>query len=312
MKPPHAHRDEILARIAHGLRANREPGWHFAGHYLRMSFERMDPADTVVEMEVGPHCHDARGELDLVSFGVFVDIALVAAARAVRPDTLRFATVWLQIRFTGAPRSGDLVAHSRFDACFGGERTQTVHTSTRIFAGGQHVCDASAAFMQVPPKPGLRVRKLGPEPRSRFAHLGHPGDLHPEELRLYASARAQLDAGLPLMPAFWGVRARRAGSGACSRMAVGTHQSNRSGDVQGGVTLGNAMLVASAGMPPGQSLSSMAVSYLSPGQAPAMRARAEVVRAGRSTSTLRVHLRNRDGKPIMEGLATGAVPGVSA
>ena len=72
----------IRERVLRGLALNREPGFHFAGNFLDVSFDHVSRAASRLSLEPGLHCVDADGQVDLGSFAMLADLALAATVRA--------------------------------------------------------------------------------------------------------------------------------------------------------------------------------------------------------------------------------------
>jgi acyl-coenzyme A thioesterase PaaI-like protein len=119
-----------------------------------------------------------------------------------------------------------------------------------------------------------------------------------------ALARAAPDASF--IERFWGgerddVAPVDAGC-AARRLSIGPHIANRVGHVQGGITLGLAVATACDAAPSGMTLSSASAWYLRPGQGDALRVRAEVVHAGRTTALVRTQVLAGDGAVALEAV----------
>ncbi|MDH5264920.1 MAG: hypothetical protein OEX21_09245, partial [Betaproteobacteria bacterium] len=69
----------IRKRVLRGLALNREPGFHFAGNFLGVSFDAITPAQSRVSLESGPHCEEADGQVNLGAVALLADIALAGA-----------------------------------------------------------------------------------------------------------------------------------------------------------------------------------------------------------------------------------------
>src|SRR5688572_15073191 len=104
---------KIREQVLRALAANREPGFHFAGNLLELSFDKVEPHDTRLSLDVAPHLADADGQLNLGAFAMLVDFALANCLRATLAPHQRLATVTMGIELTAAPRSGRLEAAGR-------------------------------------------------------------------------------------------------------------------------------------------------------------------------------------------------------
>ena len=99
----------IRHRILRGLALNRTPGYHYMGNFLDFSFDHVAERDVRMKMQVGPHCAEAHGNISYSSIAVFVDIALAANVRAGHTPASRLATVQMNLQFTGAPMTGQIL-----------------------------------------------------------------------------------------------------------------------------------------------------------------------------------------------------------
>ena len=98
--------------------AKSEPGFHFAGNFLDVSFDHVSRAASRLSLEPGLHCVDADGQVDLGSFAMLADLALAATVRANLERAQRLATVSMNLELTGVPRTGRLEAAGEFHGFF--------------------------------------------------------------------------------------------------------------------------------------------------------------------------------------------------
>src|SRR5258706_11595247 len=99
--------DSSRARVLAGIARNRIPGFHFAGNFLGVSYDRVEAQATRVSLEPGPHCVDRHGETSIGAIAMLADIALAASVRAALDSMMtRLATVSMHMHFTGAPLGG--------------------------------------------------------------------------------------------------------------------------------------------------------------------------------------------------------------
>ena len=107
--------DSIRARVLAGIARNRIPGFHFAGNFLEVCYDRVDPLATRVSLEPGAHCVDGSGETSIGAVAMVADIALAASVRAALDSmTTRLATVSMHLQFTGAAMKGRVEGEGAF------------------------------------------------------------------------------------------------------------------------------------------------------------------------------------------------------
>lgn len=297
-----------VERTLNALYWARTPGFHFAGYFLRVSCEQLDPDACLLSMDVGPHCCGHQGTLDAVSLGVFSDVAMATAVRAAMPTACRLATVSIQLQVTGRDVGHRLQARARFR---GGHATahQQVMSEVDIMSGDVLVAMGQATFMALPMPEGRMASALRTWNDALAEPRLPPSALTPQEQAIFRAAlRASATDGPGFAQAFWGVQTRRLASGSRSRLDVSPQVTNRVGHVQGGILLGQAIDTALASAPPGWAVSAISANYLAPGTGNAMLARARPLHTGRSTAASRVQIRGGDRTPVVEAQATLVSP----
>lgn len=100
----------IRSQVLRGLALNREPGYHFVGNFLEISFDRIATEDARLTLDTAPHCVEADGQINLGAFAVLADLALAATVRADLDPATRLGTVNMNLNFTGARLTGRLEA----------------------------------------------------------------------------------------------------------------------------------------------------------------------------------------------------------
>lgn len=294
----------LEARVRAALGRNREPGWHFPGHFLAVSFDEMQPDACRMHLDLGPHCTGPDGEVDAVSLGIFMDLGLAAIVRTRLPhDHVRLATISLQAQFAGVPGEGPLQAQGSARAFTpGGMRVMSAELAISDASG--LVCQGSGLFMVLPAPEGFKAAPLG---SADPASLNTPlpvANLTPAERVVHQAALRALAGPQPFAQRFWGLRTRAVPQGAWSRLAIRQHVANRVGHAHGGVLWGQAAQTVLAAVPAGWRIGSLMASYLRPGTAPATLGRAQVLHQGRSTAAVRIEILDRERQRVLEGLAT--------
>jgi acyl-coenzyme A thioesterase PaaI-like protein len=294
-------REQVRSRVLRGIALNRQPGLHFPGNFLDVSFDRVARGASRLSVDPGPWCAQADGQTDLGSLAMLADLALAVCMRARLGRATRLATVSMHLQFTGVPRLGRLVADSEFQEFFRGATGRLGMSRVEIAGRAGQVCHGSGSFMALdPPKHvtlhpvPLRSRK-SPEPlRLDEKHL------HPEERKILGRADAALAQGGTFIDDFWGIRP---GNGECT-LENGLHVGNRVGHAQGGIMFGMAAATACTALPAGWMLSGISAWYVSPGDATVLRARSKVVHQGRLTAVVRTQITGKNRRRVLEVVTT--------
>lgn len=297
MSAPETMRRRVLRAIA----LNRTPGYHFPGNFIDLSFDRVQSDDTRLS-------YDSH-EGDIGSLAVAADFALGMAIRANLDPATRLGTISLALELAAYPRAGIVRAASRCHG-FVGEGDGSVGRGRVVLEDSAgEIGYGSGAFMVLKPPPGVTLhpvpqRKRGdPEPA-----LLSEADLEPDELRILRHAEEALEraakTGQPFLRHFWGFLPEAASGGARCVMPNGPHVGNRVGYVQGGILFGLAAATASAALPQTWKPISIAAAFISPGQGPAIVARASVVHRGQRMAVIRTELTGNDGRRVLEAMST--------
>jgi acyl-coenzyme A thioesterase PaaI-like protein len=286
---------------------NRTPGYHFPGNFIDLSFDRVDSADSRLSYE-----NDAPA--DMGALAVLADFALGTSIRAGLDPATRLATVSMTLELAALPRAGRVSAAARCHG-FVGEGDGRIGRSRVLLedAGGE-LGYGSGSFMVLKPPPGVA---LHPVPMRKRGDAEPPlpaeGELSADELRILRHAEQALEraakAGQPFIRHFWGLLPEAAPGGASCVMPNGPHVGNRVGYVQGGILFALGAATAMAALPETWMLSSTAAAFISPGQGPALQARASVVHQGQRVSVVRTDVTRSDGRRVLEVMSTHTVAG---
>jgi acyl-coenzyme A thioesterase PaaI-like protein len=295
----------IRERVLRGIALNRQPGFHFPGNFLDISFDRVGRDASHLSLDPGPWCADADGQIDLGSLAMLADLALAACVRAQLRRETRLATVSMNLQFTGAPRTGRLKATGLFQGFFSHATGRLGMSRVSVEGRAGLVCYGSGTFMALEPPHSvtlhpvpLRTRK-SPEPR-RLTE----GDLEKKEMEILRRADAALAAEGAFIQHFWGCRPHRTKSGAECTLENGLHIGNRVGHAQGGILFALAAATAAAALPAHWRLSGISAWYTSPGDGPALHASARPVHHGRQTAVVRTRIGGRSRRRVLEVVTT--------
>ena len=290
-----------------GIALNREPGWHFAGNFLDISFDSVHAGDSRVSLATGPHNVDRDGEANIGAVAMLADMALATSIRATLPPETRLATVHMHLKLTGRPATGTLRAAGRFEGLVAGAKARQGLAAVALEGAAGPIGFGTGSFMALEPPPGvvmhpLPLRNAGSPPPPALA----AGDLRDDERRVLRDAEKAL-ASMPqgdFLSRFWGYEPVPAPGGARCTLANGAHVGNRVGHVQGGILVGLGAVTARAALPPSWRLGSITACFVSPGVGAKLRARARVVHRGRYTAVVRTEVTGDGRKRVLEVLTT--------
>ena len=288
-----------------GIALNRQPGFHFPGNFLDVSFDRVARDAARLSLDPGPWCVGKDGQADLGSLTMLADLALAACIRAQLARETRLATVSMHLQFTGAPRSGRLQARGEFQGFFREAAGRLGMSRVAVAGAAGPVCYGTGSFMALSPPKGvtlhpvpLRTRK-SPEPR-----LVLEADLDAAEKEILRRADDALAAEGSFVENFWGFHPERKKSGAESSLRNGLHIGNRVGHAQGGIQVALAASTAAAALGGNWKLSGISAWYISPGDGKSLRASSKVIHQGRLTAVVRTQLSGKGRRRVLEVVTT--------
>jgi acyl-coenzyme A thioesterase PaaI-like protein len=292
--------DTIRDRVLRGIALNREPGFHYAGNFLGISYDVVAKGGTRVSLEPGPHCVDRDGQVNAGVVAMVADIALATSVRAaLDSSTTRLATVGMHLQFTGAPLKGALRAEGEFQGFLPAASPQGL-SRVSIEAGGERACFGTGAFMPLAPPPGVTMHPVVTRPRRESDVLAE-SELDPAEREMLRHADAALTPGeRDFISRFFGYEAKKSADGATCVLRNGAHVGNRVGHVQGGILVGLGAATASAALPSSWALSSISAWFVSPGEGKALEATARVSHHGRHTAVVRTEVIGAGGRRVLE------------
>lgn len=301
--------ERIRQRVLRAIGLNRTPGYHFAGNFIDLSFDRVGSEDTRLSYETGPHCADVHGGSDLGSLAMAADFALGTSVRADLDRATRTATVSMTLDLATVPRAGLVKVASRCHGYLGEGYGRIGRGRVVIEDAGGEIGYGSAAFMVLKPPPGVTMH---PVPQRKRGDAEPPAlaerDLAPDELRILRHADEALERAAkrrqPFIRHFWGYLPEAARGSASCVMPNGPHVGNRVGNVQGGILLGLAAVTAAAALPDTWMTSAISAAFISPGDGPALKAQANVVHHGQRLSVVRTEVTRSDGRRVLEVMST--------
>jgi acyl-coenzyme A thioesterase PaaI-like protein len=291
-----AARKAIRRRVLRGIALNRQPGFHFPGNFLDVSFDRVGRAGTLLSVVPGPWCRGGDGQTDLASLMILADLACGSSVRAQLTREARVATVSLALQFTGAPRVGRLVARGEFQEFFRGGAGRLGLTRVTVGGGDGPICYGTASFMALSPPKGVALHPVPLRKRGASEPAGFSGIvLSNSEKQILRRADAALASRGAFIEKFWG------GDGVLQN---GLHAGNRVGHAQGGILIALAARSAAAKLSGNWRLGAVTALYISPGEGTALRAKSTVVHQGRLTAVVRTQVTGGNRRRVLEVLST--------
>ncbi len=296
--------ETIRSRVLRALAMNREPGFHFAGNLLDITFAPA-PHGMRAMFASGPHCIDADGQANIGAIAMAADMALAQSIRATLDPATRLATVAMSLQFTGARASDDVDAEGEFAGFFGASERQGL-SRVVVRSGGVAICHGHGSFMALEAPAGVALHPLPIERRDAPAPLALK-DLTRAELHVLRHAEETLAdpaAQGDFIRHFWGFAPHRVKDGAAAKMKNGAHVANRVGHAQGGILLGLAASTAQAAVPHNWSLTGISAAFVSPGQGTTLRARSKLVHHGLLTAVVRTEITGVNRRRVLEAMTT--------
>ena len=305
-----ADKDEICQRALRALALNRNPGYHFGGHFLDLQCRRFEAGEAAFELEPGPHCVDSDGAMNLGALLLLADMTLSASNRLYVDPTARTATLLMRVEFTGAPAIGLLRAESKSNGFSPHTALAQAASAGTIRAAGSEIARMSGIWV-APPAPEGRALNPLPWESSHAAIVPSlaPAELDPLEKSVMRRIRQALhDAPHGgFLRNLWHPDVRHTPLGAASRLAVGMHVGNRVGHVQGGLLLHAALATAIGAVPHHPLLTAASAWFISPGQGKALRSRSTVLQKGRNVAVVRTEVFATGGKRVLEAVSNHAI-----
>ena len=300
----------IRRAVLQGLARDRTPGWSFTGHFQNVQWPVIGTNSMTVTLPVGPHCEDARGQVDLTALLVLFDAALASPTRLSVVPGSRLATTHINVQFTGAAAQHDarVEARSVSTTQAGSMRQLLAHGS--LLCGDQLVMTGNGAFVQITPP--ADVREMAPLPWQQTGTIDPP-PLTPDQLdereravlsacdaALAACATYVATGNTGFLQHFWGILPQRTAHGAECLVKTGPQLANRVGHVQGGILMGLAAQTAQCAVPDHPVLSNISAWFTSPGRGAALLAKSWPVHQGRNFAVVRTEITGENGARVLE------------
>jgi len=296
--------ERIRERVLRAIALNRKPGYHFAGNFIDLSFDRVASDDTRISYDTG-----ADGGGDIGSLALAADFALGTAIRADLDRATRTATVSMSLEFGAPLPTGIVRATSRCHGYVGEGYGRLGRARVTLDGPAGEIGYGSGAFMILKPPPNVTMhpvphRKRGDAEPPKLAD----DDLAPDERRILRHADEALERaakdGQPFLRHFWGYLPEGTRGAASCVMPNGPHVGNRVGNVQGGIMMGLAAVTASAALSESWMLNAIHAAFISPGEGPALKAQASVLHHGQRLCVVRTEVTRSDARRVLEVTST--------
>jgi acyl-coenzyme A thioesterase PaaI-like protein len=299
----------IRHTVLRALALNRTPGYHFTGHFLDVSHDRVSVESARTSMKVGAHCSDRNGGIDYGALAVFADLSMAANVRAGHDLATRLATATLNMNFTGAPMTTRIEAQTSLQGYLLNSTGRQAAAVFTVRAGGQVSCFGTGAFMVLDPPKGqtLHARRLRTEQDEEVAPL-EESELAGDELAILQGADDALSTrdGEAFIRRFWGISTQSLADRAAGTLKNGPQVSNRVGHVQGGVTMALGIATAQAALPSNWMLSAVSAWFVGPCEGELIEAQSDIVHQGKLTSVVRTRITGKNSRQAMEMVTTHA------
>jgi acyl-coenzyme A thioesterase PaaI-like protein len=301
----------IMKQIRRAIALNRVPGLHFCGNFFALCFDEVRAERSVLHIDSEDYTIDQDGQVNIAVFALLADMGLATGIREKLSRSTRLATVSLSLQLTCAPRIGRLTATSQSNGFLQGTLGKQGLSQSSVYSGDTLIGFGTGAFM-VLPAPGDLV--LHPVP---WIDQQPPVDisldlttLNKDEQWILEHAEQSLNKSLSkgdgFLNHFLGFHPQVAERSAYCELQNGPHISNRVGHVQGGITLGLAMVTAGASLSDHWKLTGVTASYISPGEGASISARSTVVHRGRLTAVVHTEVISSNGRMVLDVMTTHA------
>jgi acyl-coenzyme A thioesterase PaaI-like protein len=301
-------RQDILGRVRQAIGLNRQVGFTFLGHLLRLPTDLAGtPKQT--EIEALPHCSDENGELDPISFGIFIDVGLSRSIRGSVEYYGRMATANINVTLRGGSRRGRLkTTNVNFMGYFAGSEARQVQTQIEFSGPDGPLGMATGLFVMDLSAPPVTPKKFPDNPPPLPLD-----ELDAGEQELYRHAEASLDRaaadGRAFPSHFWGVETQQTADGAVASIFNGRQFTNRSGHMQGGAQLGTVLRTADAALGEEWTMTGVNATYMRPGITQHLKAVSSIVYRGRLTALVATRILDADDRLILQASSTHAKRG---
>ena len=301
----------IIKQIYRAIALNREPGLHFCGNFFALSFDEVRAEKSVLHIDAAPYTCDDDGQMNIAVFALLADMGLATGIREKLSRSTRLATVSLSLQLTCEPRVGKLIATSKSNDFLHETLGKQGLSDSRVYAGDKLIAFGTGAFMVLPAPGDMVLHPIAWIDQKPPQHIDLDlSTLSDDEQWIIEHAEKSLHKsttkGGGFLNHFLGFHPQPGERSAYSELVNGPHIGNRVGHVQGGITLGLAMVTASASLSHHWKLTGVTASYISPGEGATISARSAVVHRGRLTAVVHTEVLSSNGRKVLEVMTTHA------
>lgn len=301
----------ILKQIRRAIALNRVPGLHFCGNFFALSFDEVHPEHSVLHIDAEDFTRDPDGQMNIAVFAMLADMGLATGIREKLSRSTRLATVSLSLQLTCAPRMGRLVATSKSNGFLHDTIGKQGLSQSSVYAADTLIAFGTGAFMVLPAPGDIVLHPIAWIDQKPPVEIALDlSTLNKDEQWILDHAEKSLNKSISkgdgFLDHFLGFHPQAADRSAYCELINGPHISNRVGHVQGGITLGLAMVTASASLSDHWKLTGVTASYVSPGEGASISARSTVVHRGRLTAVVRTEVISSNGRLVLEVMTTHA------
>ena len=301
----------IIRQIHRAIALNRTPGLHFCGNFFALTFDEVHPENSVLHIDSEVFTRDDDGQMNIAVFAMLADMGLATGIREKLSRSTRLATVSLSLQLTCEPRIGQLVAKSKSNDFLHETMGKQGLSESHVYAGDKLIAFGTGAFMVLPAPGDMVLHPIAWIDQQPPEHIDLDLDTlsddekwiidHAEKSLQKSSAR-----GGGFLNHFLGFHPQPGERSAYCELVNGPHIGNRVGHVQGGITLGLAMVTANASLSNHWKLTGVTASYISPGEGATISARSTVVHRGRLTAVVHTEVLSSNGRKVLEVMTTHA------
>jgi len=184
-------------------------------------------------------------------------------------------------------------------------------SESHVYAGDKLIAYGTGAFMVLPAPGDLVLHPIAWIDQKPPEHIELDlATLNDDEKWIIDHAEKSLHKstvrGGGFLNHFLGFHPQPGERSAYCELVNGPHIGNRVGHVQGGITLGLAMVTANASLSNHWKLTGVTASYISPGEGATISARSTVVHRGRLTAVVHTEVLSSNGRKVLEVMTTHA------
>jgi acyl-coenzyme A thioesterase PaaI-like protein len=301
---------EVLRQVHRAIALNRTPGYHFCGNFVDLEMYHDAVGDSRVVLHTHRGITDENNCISPLAMAVMADFAFASAVRSACDDpAARLATVTLNLSFTGRAADSDVLSNGQLLSFFENGKGKLGLSRAEIHSDNGLVAFGTSSFMVLPTPPGQTLHPIAwvNAPVKQIQAIPH-ASLTEHERWIWNKAQAALASENTghFLQRFFDLQTETTASGAQATFSNGPHMSNRVGHVQGGITLGAAIMTADAAMGLGWAISGLHANFVRPAVGQSFSVQAVREHRGSLTAVLRISVLNETGDLCLLTQATYA------